>query len=308
MVGDNSSILLPPLRAFLHMDSVYRDDSALDRARLVNLLIAHSDGYVLGKVACNGEKPHEAKVTVLVPCYLKAGWVLETARSALRQSRKPDAIHVLLMDEESRKLRGELEALSPTVSCEEHDRLMLSDARNRLAEGCGTEFMALLDADDLLAPNFFERMLSRDADFTLARSVVTHDGQKMFLEHRSILSGNLTGVFRTEAFLGLGGLDPKFNGILSGDTDFLLTAMESGRTVRICRDTRYFLRRDSGLWEKSSVTRSMLRGRDRDEACRLLLSKHREFWNSVLEYAAESGEGETDTWLDDALSLWRRAT
>lgn len=50
-------------------------------------------------------------VTVLIPCCKKARWVMETVRSVLDQTVFPSSVVVLLMDEESQALQGDLRGL-----------------------------------------------------------------------------------------------------------------------------------------------------------------------------------------------------
>ncbi len=214
-------------------------------------------------------------VTVLIPCCGKAAWVRETVDSVLAQTRLPDAIKVLLMDADSRAMKDELEALSSIIRCERAERMDVVAARNYLAEQCGTEFFAFLDADDILQEDFLEKALSDEADFILTPFSRYEDGSVQE-ELGKPTEGNLAAVCRKSAFLALGGLDAGFAECGHEDTDFILSVLESGFAVRVEWGTRCLIRRDNDEeWRASSFTCSEPFIARQAEAIGKILEKHR---------------------------------
>ena len=102
------------------------------------------------------------KLTVLIPCYGKARYIKDTVSSVLANTLLPDKIIILLMDNDSIALKGELSAMSNIVDCREHERLHVEEARNYLATLADSEWLMFLDADDQLYPDYFEVLLKGD--------------------------------------------------------------------------------------------------------------------------------------------------
>ena len=113
---------------------------------------------LVNKHSCYGTyaKPKEKEITILIPCWGKAEYIEETVKSCVNQTMKAYQIIVLLMDEESQKLKDKLENLCDNVKCIIHERLLISAARNYLVSICPTEYFFLLDADDTISPNALE--------------------------------------------------------------------------------------------------------------------------------------------------------
>lgn len=184
-------------------------------------------------------------VTVLIPCFMKADTVKAAVQSVLNNTSLPGKVLVLLMDSASRGKKAELEGLSPIVECAESRRLGICSSRNKLVSMCRTEWFTFLDADDFLYKEFFSRMCRGARDFNFSEFSVYTDS--FTTARHPFLQGNLTGLFRKEAFLALGGLDAEYrNGIfeIAGgeDSDFMFTVLESAFSWR-CIPAGYFLRR-----------------------------------------------------------------
>lgn len=227
--------------------------------------------------------PIRGTVSVLIPCWNKAPWIRETVMSALHQRRKPDAIHALLMDEDSIAMKEELEGLSPIVRCSVSERKSITASRNWLAERCETDFLTFLDADDLLPSTFFRRMLSKEADFIFPCYKVFEDGvQSKGKEH--FIFGNLTGVYRTSSFRALGMLSPDFEKFGNEDSDFIYTVLESGCSFREEQGTYYLLRRDweDERWVSSSIVCTDLYKSHRAEVVDKLIEKHAKFFDEAF--------------------------
>ena len=221
-------------------------------------------------------------ISVLIPCYGKAAYIEETVASVLAQDEMPEEIKILLMDGKSAEKKERLEGMSPVVRCTVSGKLDVCEARNRLARECGTEWFVFLDADDMLAPGFIRTLSSSGADFIFPAYRILRNGKTEDPDTSGMnapcVSGNLTGLFRRDAFLALGGLDGGFAVCGREDTDFILTVLESGRTVRAEKNSFYILRRDDGdtEWTASSFTHSeTYKNRSRESADKIL-AKHRE--------------------------------
>lgn len=99
------------------------------------------------------------KLTTLIPCWGKAKYIESTLQSLLSNSMLPDKVIILLMDEDSIALKGELEAMSSIIECIEHERLDVASARNYLATLADSEWLMFLDADDLVDRYYIEALL-----------------------------------------------------------------------------------------------------------------------------------------------------
>ena len=214
-------------------------------------------------------------VSVLIPCYGKAAFVKETVQSAAAQTKPAEEIRVLLMDEASQAMQAELEALGKNVVCETHEQMDVVSARNYLAKKCKSEYFVFLDADDLLDSDFLEKACGFRSDFIAGACGFVFDGEKHAAP--DFFYGNLTGVFRRDAFLDLGGLDAAFSECGREDTEFLLRAIFSGKSFRVEKSARYWIRRDRQNleWKASSFTESDIFQNTQKTAVRMLLEKHR---------------------------------
>lgn len=232
-------------------------------------------------------------VSVLIPCYGKAMWVKDAVQSVLSQTKRADEIHVLLMDEASQAMKEELEALGENVVCEARERMDVCTARNYLAKECKSEYFCFLDADDILESDFIEKTTRAAADFIFTSFGNLSFGRKQELENQfPPFSGNLTGVFRKQAFFDLGGLDPAFAECGREDTDFILTVAESGKRVRLEKETRYYIRREEAdsTWLSSSFIYSDAFQKARGKSAKMLIEKHRSLFLKYfhIEYDTKS--------------------
>lgn len=103
-------------------------------------------------------------ISIIIPCYGQSKYLIECVESCLNQSVSPNEIVILLMDEDSKNMRTEIESKSPIIRCFELDRLDLSSARNFCVDQTTSDFFIPLDADDKLPKNFLEKVSEHDAD------------------------------------------------------------------------------------------------------------------------------------------------
>ncbi len=250
------------------------------------------------------------KAAVLIPCLGKAEYVLAAARSCARQTRMPDEIHILLMDEESAQKRQELEEVSSRVKCHEHERMNAAEARTYLAQLTEAEWIVFLDADDMLAENFIEETSRhRCAVCYPAISILTGAKAEDFecrkdladIHPANAVCQNLTALMRREAFLQTG-LDPE---LAEGgeDLDFLLRLFEEKKFLAVhTSGTRYFWRQevDGQLTARKGFFVSSLK----------MLFKHREFLAEELEWLGRLNKAQMRAlwflrnWTDKNLILY----
>lgn len=98
------------------------------------------------------------KVTVVMPSYGKANYLMSAVKNAVNQTRKPDKIILLLMDDKSKALAENLTAIDPIVQCIQHEQIDVASARNYLAEQVSEGWIIFFDPDDTMNPDYIEVM------------------------------------------------------------------------------------------------------------------------------------------------------
>lgn len=112
-------------------------------------------------------------ISIIIPCYGHSEYLKECVNSCLNQTIKAKNIIILLMDDESIKMRKEIESKSESIKCIASEKMNLSSARNRCIEHVDTTYFIPLDADDKLPNNFIEETSKYDSD-------VVYVGSKYF--------------------------------------------------------------------------------------------------------------------------------
>lgn len=174
-------------------------------------------GGVAGSYICplNGEETrmHNGQISVLIPCYKKYMYLMETVESCLRQTQKATEIIVLLMSEEDYKLEAQLTQKGITVYKE--PQMNVSKARTYLAQKCKTDWLIFLDADDMLAPNFIEELDKEDGYaivYPLSENLYEDGTSKIFdliwMNNKYSLSHarhqNMTSLMHKDVFFDIG--------------------------------------------------------------------------------------------------------
>lgn len=198
------------------------------------------------------------KISILIPCYNKAKYIKDCVKSCINQTMTPTNIVILLMDEESIKLKQELEMMSNNITCIEHERLNASAARTLLVKKyCPTNWFIFLDADDLLKENFIEECYNTPGSFIFPRmQTIEEDGSMeydcMDLPLQKIgypsacLFNNLTSLMHKNVFNSIG-LDEELS---SGgeDFDFMVRLFEQKKyKINMATNTYYCYRSTQGL-------------------------------------------------------------
>ena len=107
-------------------------------------------------------KYHQARVSVIIPCYNTAGYVVETLESVFSQTYKD--YEVVVVNDGSPDTPSLELALAPWrdkityIKTENHG---LAGARNNGIRASSGELVALLDSDDVWEPNYLEVQVSK---------------------------------------------------------------------------------------------------------------------------------------------------
>lgn len=223
-------------------------------------------------------KEKEKNISILIPCYNKSKYILETVISCVNQTMQPYQIIVLLMDLESIKLKQKLQELSPLVTCIESEQKNAVVARNYLVELCQTEYFIFLDADDKLQPNYVEAVYKDKASIVFAKmsKCETQSFIRYGLSQNTCVecvSQNLTCLMCKEAFYEIG-LDEN---LCKGgeDADFILRLFFARKwKISFTFDTYFYYRfdADNSLTASTEFYSSHFKN----------LKKHK---NKLLEYA-----------------------
>ena len=116
------------------------------------------------------ENKDKDNISILIPCYYKSQWIKQAVQSSVEQEEvKPKYVLVLLMDDESKAMKNELESLSndiTTVTCYESEELNSVASRNKLVELCQTEWFVFLDGDDCLRYDCLKAMYEHPSYIT----------------------------------------------------------------------------------------------------------------------------------------------
>lgn len=204
-------------------------------------------------------------ISILIPCYDKANYIVDCIKSCVNQSMQPKEIVVLLMDEKSQAMKEELENISDLITCIISEQLNAVKARVKLVnEYCNTDWFILLDADDMLCEDFIEVVYNRNASVVFPRVQFVEengeigsfdDGLQNNILKSSCISNamynNLTSLMNKEVFNEVGLDEDLCYG--GEDIDFIIRLLALKKykidyVYNIC----YYYRRIDGLSSKKS--------------------------------------------------------
>ena len=199
-------------------------------------------------------------ISVLIPCYNKAEFILDAVNSCINQTMKPTHIIVLLMDDDSIAMKDELESLDSIVTCIVSERLNACASRTTLVnEYCPTEWFVLLDGDDMLKENFIEELYKEESSVSFGKvQKVDYSGEigtyKNELDFLNIFNGhpfgcivgNLTSLMSKQVFNEIGLDESLCNG--GEDFDFILRLFAQKKyKVSQSHRTCYYYRYAGGI-------------------------------------------------------------
>jgi glycosyltransferase involved in cell wall biosynthesis len=192
---------------------------------------------------------------VVITAYEAAGTIAAAVESALAQTRPAEEL--IVVDDGSRdELAGALAPFGEKVRLVGKENGGGASARNAGVAAAASEFMAILDADDVFAPRRLEAIAAlagREPDLDLiatdARFVVDGEGRGTFLEHnpfpqedqreaifRSCFPGGWPAV-RISALQAAGGFDEQMR--IAYDWDTWLRMILAGSRVGMVPELLY---------------------------------------------------------------------
>jgi glycosyltransferase involved in cell wall biosynthesis len=240
------------------------------------------------------------RISVLVACHDHGQYLDEAIDSVLAQTVQ-DA-EIIVVDDGSTdpatvdKLRTYARPRTRVLTTVNQG---LPAARNHAAAHASGEILCALDADDRLAPTWFEKGLARlDADPGLA--FVSHWLEAFGDEHwdwtpercdlPALLARNAVNgaaLVRRRAFDAVGGYDPSMRDGCE-DWDFWLRLVEQGFKGAIVPEVLFFYRRRS-----DSMSRTMSGGGPRPHPLRQLAAKHEAMYREHLVDVLLARQAET---------------
>jgi len=191
-------------------------------------------------------------ISVVIPAYNAARFLPETLRSVLAQTLQPD--EVLVIDDGSTDETAAIaEGFGPLVRVFRRQNSKLGATRNFGVEQAASEWIALMDADDLWAPDKLERQMRELA--ANPRADLCYTARIHFGEDRGVNRGqsvvpvpaadqirealflNTTFlpsavVVRRSAYLAVGGFDPAMRAV--EDWDLWMRLLEAGHIFAGC--------------------------------------------------------------------------
>ncbi len=235
---------------------------------------AHRRGVAADQCPCLGEC-NELEITVVLPAYNAERWLREAISSVLCQTHR--AFELILIDDGSSDSTGTImeqaAAVDERVVVIRQPNLGFARSLNRGLRAASHEWVARMDADDIMEPNRLERQilfLSANPDVTVAGSLVNYigpDGRLIgkstspFVDRRSvqraIAGGDVIAINHPSAIMkrnvieSLGGYRPEFNPM--EDLDLWNRAVECGHLILV--QPEYLLNyriHDHSMWSSAS--------------------------------------------------------
>lgn len=181
---------------------------------------------------------------IIIPAYQAAAFIADAVESALAQTAAPREV-IVCDDGSTDELADVLRPYSGRITVLRKEHGGAASARNVAARSATSDFVAVLDADNIFLPEYLESVgelaavrpdldiITTDAFLELdghvygryyrgkARFVV--DDQRRGIIHQHFIFGN--AAFRREALLAVGGYD---EAVLAEDTDLFLRMILGG--------------------------------------------------------------------------------
>lgn len=201
-------------------------------------------------------------ISVLIPCYGKAKYIVDCVKSCVNQSMKLKEIVVLLMDDDSIALKDELEKLGAT--CYVGERSNAVKSRTQLVnEFCKTDWFILLDADDMLMSNCVETLYNENATvvYPVIVKVDEYGIKKYNLEdtesyHGISIQQNLTCLMNKDIFNEIGLDENLCNGGEDFDFNVRLLALKKYKIAHTNKTCYLYRETENGLTKKKEFYES----------------------------------------------------
>lgn len=205
--------------------------------------------------------PDDFAVSLVIPTYNRGKLIEQTIASALEQTCSFTEV-IVVDDGSTDDTAARLTRFGPRIRLIQPGKVGVQRARNIGVEACNSPYVALCDSDDLLHPEFCQtmlRMLANRPDVDIWYCNFTPFAGEAVYPHKlanapeGFLAGAQHGedyctdipelfarvldfqpffptgsVIRKSFYQGIGGYDPRFNGVGAEDFEFLLRAISSG--------------------------------------------------------------------------------
>lgn len=208
-------------------------------------------------------------ISVVIPAYNRSRIIAETLESVLAQTLQPD--EVLVIDDGSTDDTAAIaESFAPQVRVFRRSNQHAAAARNFGIQQATSEWIAILDDDDIWKPNKLERQMEElalhpEADLcytgrvlldqkgdtaTLGRVVYAppaKDIRRLLFESATIFPSSV--LIRRSTLLTMGGFDPMCH--QNEDYDLWLRLLHAGVKFAACREPLLIYRRHEGNTSKN---------------------------------------------------------
>ncbi|WP_241285177.1 glycosyltransferase family 2 protein, partial [Burkholderia cenocepacia] len=152
-------------------------------------------------VSNDSHVPSLPLVSVVIPCYNQAQYLIESVSSALDAYSGP--LEIIIVDDGSTAARTgaylrAAEALSPVVQVISQPNAGLSGARNTGIAAAKGEFIQLLDADDLIIPPKLDLQVAHfrvgnALDVSISNFLLCDDSRTVFSKHDEAIAHSTLG-------------------------------------------------------------------------------------------------------------------
>jgi glycosyltransferase involved in cell wall biosynthesis len=215
------------------------------------------------------------RFSIIIAAYQAASFIAEAVESALAQTVAPYEV-IVCDDGSSDDLAEALRPYSGRITALRKEHGGAASARNVAVRSASSEFVAVLDADNVFLPEYLESVgelasMRPDLDILTTDAFLELDGeiygryyrgkarfivedQRRGIIHQHFIFGNAS--FRREALLSVGGYDET---VLAEDTDLFLRMILGGSRAGLVDDPLAIYRIRSGTLS-SRLPRSLRSG------------------------------------------------
>jgi GT2 family glycosyltransferase len=253
-----------------------------------------------------------ARVSVLMPCFNHGAFISEAIDSVLAQTLQDFEIIVVDDGSTDPETRATLSTLaSPKTRVLTTANQGLPAARNHAARHSSGAFFCALDADDKLAPTWFEKaihVLEQRSDVMFVSHWLETFGDEHWTwtpercDLPSLLARNTVNgaaLVRREAFEAVGGYDETLRDGCE-DWDFWLRLVEHGFAGTIIPEVLFHYRRRT-----DSMSREMLDERKYRRPLEVLVEKHERSFRADLPSIIITKEAETQHLIREIATIER---
>jgi glycosyltransferase involved in cell wall biosynthesis len=252
------------------------------------------------------------RISVLVPCFNDGQWLDEAIESVFAQTF--DDFEIIIVDDgstDSDTVRKLAAYSAPRTRVFHTDNRGLPAARNCAAAHAAGEMFCALDADDVLAPTWFEKsvgMLDAHPDLAFVSHWLEAFGDEQWVwqplscDLQSLLVRNTVNgaaLVRRAAFEAVGGYDENMRDGCE-DWDFWLRLVERGFRGTILPQVLFYYRRRA-----ESMSRRMLEPEAYRKPLTALVNRHASAYRTHMSHVLLSKEVESVNLFREVWNLQR---